>query len=55
MAGKIELFDHGVARTSTWSQLQMLKRAPRASTVEAHPPTVGRVSSTSTSSPARAR
>ena len=35
------LFDDSGGRTSTWSQLQMLKRAPRASTLEAHPPTVG--------------
>ena len=45
----------GVVRTSVWSQLQMLTRVPRASTVLAHPPTLDRASTTSVSIPALAR
>ena len=46
---------NGMARTRVWSQLQMLKRAPRSETVEAHPPTSSRASRSMVSTPARAR
>ena len=45
----------GMARTRVWSQLQMLKRASKSLTVEAHPPTSSRASTSRVATPARAR
>ena len=45
----------GVVRNTAWSQLQMFTRAPSASTVDAHPPTSDRASTSNVGMPAFAR